>query len=99
MLFATIYTPRGQGGEEVSKRVLQIYGKWTPPAGMEIKAFYSLADGNGGIVISEATTAAQILEAISPFTPYLEYKVVPIVEIAEAVSIGQRVNAWRDSVR
>jgi len=85
--------------EETSKRVQQIYGKWKPPAGMEIKAFYSFADGNGGIVISEATTAAQILEAISPFTPYLDYKVVPIVEIGEAVSIGQRVNAWRDSVR
>ena len=99
MLFATIYTPRGGGGEEAAKRVLQIYSQWKPPAGLEIKAFYELADGNGGIVISEATSAVVILEAISPFVPYLEYKVIPIVEIAEAVAIGQRVNAWRDSVR
>ena len=98
MLFVTTYTPRGEGGEEAAKRVQQIYSQWKPPAGMEIKAFYSLADGNGGIVISEATTAAMILEAISPFAPYFEYKVSPIVEIAEAVSIGQRVNAWRDSI-
>lgn len=99
MLFATIYTPRGAGDEEAPKRVQELYGKWKPPAGMEIKAFYSFADGNGGIVISEAATAAQILEAVSAFIPYFEYNVVPILEIGEAVSIGQRVNAWRDSVR
>ncbi len=98
MLFLTTYMPRGEGSEEAAKRVQQIYSQWKPPAGVEIKAFYSLADGSGGIVISEATSAAAILEAISPFAPYLEYNVTPIVEIAEAVSIGQRVNAWRDSV-
>ncbi len=98
MLFATTYTPRGEGGEEAAKRVQQIYSQWKPPAGMEIKAFYSFADGNGGIIITEASSAAVILEAISPFSPYFEYKMSPIVEIAEAVSIGQRVNAWRDSI-
>jgi hypothetical protein len=99
MLFATTYTTRGEGSEEAAKRVQQIYSQWKPPEGVEIKAFYSLADGSGGIVISEANSPAAMLEAISPFTPYLDYRVTPIVEIAEAVSIGQRVNAWRDSIR
>lgn len=99
MLFSTMYTPRGEGSEEAAKRVQQLYSQWKPPAGVEIKSFYSFADGNGGVIISEATTAAAMLEAISPFSPYLEYKVVPIIEIGEAVAIGQRVNAWRDSVR
>jgi hypothetical protein len=98
VLFLTAYMPRGEGSEEAAKRVQQIYGQWKPPAGVEIKAFYSLADGSGGIVISEATSAAAILEAISPFAPYLDYNVTPIVDIGEAVSIGQRVNAWRDSI-
>jgi hypothetical protein len=98
VLFLTTYMPRGEGSEEAAKRVQQIYSQWKPPAGVEIRAFYSLADGSGGIVISEATSAAAILEAISPFAPYLDYNVTPIVEIAEAVSIGQRVNAWRDSI-
>ena len=98
MLFATIYTPRGTGSEEASKRAQQIYSQWKPPAGLEIKAFYSFADGNGGIAIAEATSAAAMLETISPFAPYFEYKVVPIVEIAEAMAIGQRANAWRDSL-
>ncbi len=98
MLFATIFTPRGTGGEEASKRVQQIYSPWKPAAGVEIKAFYDFADGNGGIAISETTSAAAILETISPFGPYFEYKVVPIVEMGEAVSIGQKVTAWRDSI-
>ncbi len=99
MLFATTYTSRETGSEEASKRVLQIWSQWKQPAGLEIKAFYVLADESGGIVISEASTAAAVLEAISPFAPYLEYNVTPIVEITEAVPILQRVNAWRDSVR
>jgi hypothetical protein len=98
VLFATVYTARGAGSEEAAKRVQQIYSQWKPPAGLEIKAFYSFANGNGGIVISETASAAVILEAISPFVPYFEYKVIPIVEISEAVSIGQKVNAWRDSI-
>ncbi len=87
MLFATVYTSRGEGSEEAAKRVQQIYSQWKPPAGVEIKAFYSMADGSGGIVISEATTAAQILEAISPFAPYMEYNVTPIVVIGEAAVV------------
>ena len=98
MLFATVYTPRGTGSEEEAKRILQIWSQWKQPAGMEIKAFYVLADQSGGIIISEASTAAAVLEAISPFAPYLDYNVTPIVEITEAVPILQRVNAWRDSV-
>jgi hypothetical protein len=98
VLFATVFTPRGAGSEEAEKRVQQIYSQWKPPAGLEIKAFYEFADGNGGIVISETTSAAVILEAVSPFVPYLKYKVIPIIEISEAVSIGQKVSAWRDSI-
>jgi hypothetical protein len=98
VLFATVYTSRGAGSEEASKRVLQMWSQWKQPAGLEIKAFYVLADEGGGIIISEASTPAAMLEAISPFAPYLEYKVTPIVEITEAVPILQRVNAWRDSI-
>ena len=35
MLFATVYTSRGEGSEEAAKRVQQIYSQWKPPAGSD----------------------------------------------------------------
>lgn len=98
MLFAVTWTERG-ASEEGQKRLLQLFTNWKPPAGLEFKGFYDFADGSGGIAIVEAPSAAAVLEATGPFTPYLEFRAVPIVDSYEAVPIFQRVNAWRDSLR
>ena len=99
MLFAVTYAARGDVSEEREKRSLQLFTNWTPPAGYEFKAHYTLADGGGGIAIVEASTAAALTEGLAPWGPFFEFKTVPIVEIEEAVPMLQRVYGWRDSVR
>ena len=99
MLFAAIYTVRGDVSEEKQKRSLQLFTNWTPPAGFEFKAHYALADGSGGIAIVETNSAAAHLEAVAPFGVFFDFKIIPILDIGEAVPILARVNAWRDSVR
>ena len=99
MLFASIYTYREDWSEEKSKRLLQVFANWTPPAGYEIKAHYVLADGSGGVVISEGSTAAAAYEAAAAFSPFMHFRVAPLLDVTESVPIATRVNAWRDSVR
>lgn len=97
MLLATTYRLKNDT-EDGQKRLLQVFGNWTPPAGFEFKAHYARADGNGGIAIVEADTAAALYEATAPFTPWLDFDVVPVVEIDQSVEIDIRVYGWRDSL-
>lgn len=99
MLFASIYTFREDYGEETGRRVLQVFANWKPPAGYEIKAHYVLADGSGGVVIAEASAAAAAYEAAAAFTPFMHFRVAPVLDVTESVPIATRVLAWRDSVR
>ncbi len=99
MLFASIYTYREGYDEEMTRRLLQVFTNWKPPAGHEIKANYVLADGSGGIVIAEVPDAATGYEATIPFVPFMHFKTVPVVDVAESVPIANRVIAWRDSLR
>jgi len=99
MLFAIIYRNRSDWSEEKQNRVLKVFGNWKPPAGLEFKSHYDFANDGGGVLIAEASSAAALLEATLPFTPYFEFETIPIVEISESVAIGQRALAWRNSIR
>ena len=98
MLFAGIYTFRPTVSEVNEKRSLQLFTSWTPPSGFAFKSHYSFSDGTGGIFIAEAT-AESLLEATAPYAAFFEFKTCPVVDIAAAVPIYQKVYAWRDSVR
>ena len=99
MLFVVTYTARGDVSEEKEKRTIKLFTNWTPPAGYEMKAHYSLADGSGGVIIAEASSATALLEANAPWGPFFDFKAAPAVDIAESVPVFQKVYSWRDSVR
>jgi hypothetical protein len=99
MLFADIYTFKEDLSEENQKRVVQVFTSWAPPAGVEFKAHYEFADGSGGIVIMEVSTAAALYEGNVAFSPFMHFRVEPLVDIKEGVPIEMKVFAWRDSVR
>jgi uncharacterized protein DUF3303 len=98
MLFALMYTPK-QVSEESQKRSLNLFMHWQPPAGYEFKSHYALADGSGGLAIVEASSAAAILEAHSPWGPFFDFKTVPIVDMKDAVPVFSKTNHWRDSIK
>ena len=56
------------------------------------------ADGSDGRGIVEATSAAAILEAHARWGAFLDFRIVPVLEIEKAVPIFQWVNEWRDSI-
>ena len=95
MLFAALYTTKNET-EESQKRSLALFASWQPP--FEFKAHYARVDGRGGVAIVEADDAAVLLEGISPFTPFFDFDVTPLVEIEAAVPLFAKTNEWRDSI-
>ncbi len=99
MLFAILYSPRGDVTEEGEKRLLQLFANWKPPAGYDIKNHYGYADTGGGLLIVEAASVEALAEAAAPWGPFLQFESHPIADVTQTVPIAQRVYGWRDSVR
>lgn len=96
MLFGLLYRAGPETTEEAQKRSLQLFTQWSPP--FEFKSHYARGDGNGGIAIVESDSAEAIVEGISPWLPFFEFEVTPVVDIQAAVPLFQRAYQWRDSV-
>jgi len=99
MQFAVLYTYRASASEATVKRLNQLFGRWQPPKGYEIKAHYAFADGNGGLTLVETGSEAAMYEAIIPWGAFVEFRVVPLVEIEKAFSIAEASIAWRESIK
>jgi hypothetical protein len=96
MLFGVLYFTRDNVTEETQKRGLRLFTNWSPP--FEFKANYSRGDGKGGIAIVETESVEAIIEGISPWAPFFEFEVTPVMDIQAAVPALQRAQDWRDSV-
>jgi hypothetical protein len=102
MLFQVSYTTRAGGSveqnESGAKRALALFGKWSPPAGLEIKSFYARADGKGGTLIVETDNVAVLAEGPAKFGALNEFEIVPVLDIMEAVPIYSEAIAWAESI-
>ena len=88
------YVDTSEAGQ---KRSSVLFSKWQPgPA--EFKAFYSFADGGGGVGLVEAGSAADLAKTIAPWTPFLKFTTRVILPIQEADAIERAAASWRDSI-
>ena len=55
-------------------------------------------DLNGGVAIVEVDSAATAARMVSPFRPYLDFTMTPILPMDEAAAIGSEGIAFRDSI-
>ncbi len=97
MLFIITYISRHES-EELEQRGLNVFKSWTPPVGFEFKSHYAFADGHGGVAVVEVDSPATLYEAITPFHVFNDFDVHPALDIEEAVPLGDKAMAWRDSV-
>ena len=77
---------------------LKRFQAWTPPTGFTFQGHWATADGNGGMFIAEADSAAAALEATAAFADLIEFQLVPVLDIMESVPINLRVLGWINSV-
>ena len=77
---------------------LKRFQAWRPPAGFSFHGHWATADGMGGMFVAEADTAGAAIEATTTFADMLDFHLVPVLDIMEAVPISARVFDWVDSL-
>jgi hypothetical protein len=73
--------------------LLNAFGKWTPEEGLTVHAFVSNLS-NGGYVLVEAADPGIVYSFVSKFVYWNDIEVVPVVDVAEVVTIGTKSLAW-----
>ena len=95
MLFYVSWKQRAGQGPEEAEASLEVFSRWKAPAGLEFKGFYGRADG-GGFALIECASAEVLFEATAPWAgTYLDYEIVPVVEIEKAVELLNKAVAFR----
>ena len=96
MLFYIGWKARAGQGPKEPEAALEIFSRWEPPTGMEIKGMWARADG-GGFGLFEVTSAEVLYETTAPWTEaYLDYDISPIVETEMAVELLNKGIAFRN---
>ena len=95
MLFYVAWKARAGQGPVEAEAGLAAFARWKAPVGMEFKGFYARADG-GGFCLCEAGSAEVMFEVTAPWAGvYLDYDIVPIVEIEKGVELLNKAIAFR----
>ena len=96
MLFYIGWTARAGHGAAEAEKTLEIFSRWAPPAGMEIKGMWGRPDG-GGFGLFEVTSAEVVYQGTAPWSEaYLDYDIVPVVELDRAVELLHDAIAFRN---
>lgn len=79
--------PGGSAQENLAatKRSLEVFAKWQPSATMH--QFVSRVDAQGGFAVGETDDAAGLARDCAIFSPYLDFEVLPVVDIQEGAEI------------
>lgn len=83
--------------EAAQTRILDVFGKWDTPQGLTFHQFVVRVGDWGGYAVLEAENLADIhfvTTALAAFTFRLE----PVVDVMDAVSVELQAMAWRDSL-
>ena len=80
-----------------SESLLKAFGSWTPPAEWTISEFINRVDGRGGLLICETDDLASIDRAVAQYLAWLDYDIIPVVDIGDSVANIAAGNAWARS--
>jgi hypothetical protein len=101
MKYVISWKDRGGGSsvdaEMDAKRTLAVFAAWSPPAGITYHQFLSRLDG-GGYAVVETDNPALVAEATAKFGVFLDFEVVPVVDIGDIIPIAQESIAFRASI-
>jgi len=71
---------------EESRKLLDAFTKWTPAAS-NILQMLAYLDGTGGMSIVDTDDPAAVLRDVTKFAPWLDFTVIPAMDIMDAVPI------------
>ena len=80
-----------------SQTLLTAFSKWKPEDGLTVHAFVSDLAGISGYVLVEANDPKVILSFVSKYNFWNDVKVVPVVDVGDAVTVTSASLAWARS--
>lgn len=87
-----------QQNHDDGKAVLAAFAKWQIPADQTWSEFLSRMDGEGGFAVIETDHQAGLLDGVSKFVTWLEFDIVPVVDIMGGVVVLAAGAEFRESV-
>jgi hypothetical protein len=96
-----LWKPRAGGSSADAqsgiKRASAAFAAWSPPKGITYHQFLSRLD-SGGFAVVETDNPALVAEVTTKFGVWLNFEVVPVIDVGEIVPIAQEAIAFHDSV-
>ncbi|MET1059789.1 MAG: DUF3303 family protein [Nocardioides sp.] len=87
MKYVVTWSLRANTTEESAARSLQVFGKWSPSEGATFKEFLGRVDGQGGFAVVETEEPTLIAKDAATFSPWFDFEVHPVLEIADLAMI------------
>jgi len=87
-----------QENELATRRSLEVFSKWEPPASTTFHQFVGRLDGSGGYAVVETDSPADILDGVSKFVPLNAFELHPVVDLTEWMAAAQEGVAFRQSI-
>jgi len=84
--------------EEAVARSLQVFSKWAPSEGVTYREFLGRLDGGGGYAVVETDDPALVAKDTNPFGVWFDFRIVPVIEIADSAAIAAEGVAWVASI-
>jgi hypothetical protein len=80
-----------------SESLLKAFGTWAPPDEWTISEFVARVDGRGGLLICETDDLASIDRTVAQYAVWLDYDILPVLDIGDNVADVAAGNAWARS--
>lgn len=102
MKYVVAMTFRNSGSaaenEAASKRLLDLYSKWSPPEGSTFHQFVGRLDGGGTFAVVETEKPSDLAVTTAQFGPFIDYQIYPVQDIADTVRAAQEGLSFREGV-
>jgi hypothetical protein len=84
--------------EAAAARVMEVFGKWTPPSDEIFHQFLGRLDGTGGVAVVETDNPDSLGEAPAKFGAYMDFEIIPVNDITDTVRLLAEGIEFRKSV-
>jgi hypothetical protein len=93
MKFVLSYRERVGGSVEervaAGEAAQKLLANWSPSDSATIHQWLQRCDGTGGFAVVETDNSAELFSDLAVWGPWLEFEVIPVLDIADTISLAQ----------
>jgi len=87
-----------QQNHDDGKSLLEAFAKWQIPSDQSWLQFVARVDGEGGYAVIETDNQAGLMDGTSKFGTWLEFDLIPVIDIMDGVAALGAGTEFRESV-